>query len=272
MKKRWLTATLLASLTGSSAFADKINHVAMAQFDYIQARQGSLDTDTRQLLLTTYLEEVSHTIHPHTQASFLERAASITLAYIDLDTELPFFGDTSGSASGIDIEYVALTHMVLGVGYNRSRLKNLSRQNTHTLSLGRYLDDTSRLLLTYANARNKPVWGERSNTYTYGIEYKNVTKHLNARALTLDMKANHIDASDGNSNLLSLQAEYHFNPATSVTGGLQLVTGHERSQELSLSLLQFLTPGFALGAGFTHHDPSGQRHSNSLALRARLLF
>lgn len=275
MNKSWLLSALSLSFLSSPAFSasNDFNHIYLLQFDYSRARQGStLETDAAQMLATAYFEEVEHGDLPHSQAYFLERAGSISMGYADLDGEFPFVGSVGGEGSAIDADYVMNTHWVLGGSHARLEFDGLSEQRIHGLRLGRYLSDSSRVLLNYTNTRDESIFVPTARTHTYGIEYKNLTRRLGATALTLDLKLNHVDAPAGSSNVAIALAEYHLNLATSLTAGIELGEGHDESRKYSLGLMQFLTRGFAFGAEFTRLDPETGDHGNTLALHARFLF
>jgi hypothetical protein len=268
-------ALILGALVSGAALAqtNTVSHIGLLQTDVSRAEQGKVsETDGVLALATIYFQEVGHGDDPHSQAFFLERAASLTLGYTDFDIDLGPFA-TGGEASGLDVQYIMNTHWVVGGGYSRFEVDNFSEQDSHNVEFGRYLDDTSRVLLTYAKADNDMVFTPDTTTRTYGLEYKNVTKHPAATtAVTLDMKYNHIDASAGTSDLFGVQGEYHFTLASSVIGGVQVTTGEDEGYQYNLGALHFLTRFFAVGAEFTRKEPDTGTHTNTFAVRARLLF
>jgi hypothetical protein len=223
-------------------------------------------------LANVYFQQVAHGDELHSQAFFLERAASVTMAYADFDIDFGAFS-TGSKASALDLQYIMASHWVVGGGYSRFKVDNFSELKSHNVEFGRYLDDSSRVLLTYAREKNDLVFALDNTDRTYGLEYKNVTKHPSTTtALTFDMKYNHIDGSAGSSDLFGVQGEYHFTLASSIIGGLQVTTGNQKGQQYNLGMLHFFTRFFALGVEFTRAQPDTGPHINTVALRARLLF
>ncbi len=277
MKKLRLVATILTAACASTAYAQDstVSHVGVLQADYSRAKQGGAsEIDTTLLFATIFLQEVNHGNLPHSQAAFLERAASLSMAYADLDFESAFF-DTSGDVGGFDAQYITESHWVVGGGYSRFEIDNVSETKTRNIEVGRYLDDTSRVLLTYSEAEADPVLAflPEGETDTWGVEYKNVTVHPSmTTALTLDMKYNHIDGNAGSANLYGLQSEYHFALGTSVLAGIELTTGLGEGEKYNLGAMQYLTRFFAVGAEFTRNNPETGARTNTWAIRGRLLF
>lgn len=264
----------MALASGALAQGSSISHVGVLQADTSRARQsGVLETDTTSLFGLLFLEEVNHGDQPHSQAFFLERAASLAVAYADLDVEAALLGSTSGKVSGFDLQYITEGSLVVGGGYSRVDIDNISATTTHNVEIGYYHTDTSRFLLTYANADNDFAFLADSTTKTYGLEYKNVTVHPSmTTALTLDMKYNHVDAAAGSGNLWEVQGEYHFTLASSLLAGVQVTTGVDKGTQYNLGFMQFLTRFFAVGAEFTRKEPDSGTHTNTVAVRARMLF
>ncbi len=275
MKKTRILAAMLAGACASTAYAQdsSISHLGVLQADYSRAKTGSVsEIDTTLLFATVFLQEVNHGNLPHSQAAFLERAASLSMAYADLDVDLGFF-DTSGDVGGFDAQYITESHWVVGGGYSRFDIDGVSDMKSHNIEVGRYLDDTSRLLFTYAAADTESVFLPDNDTKTWGVEYKNVTIHPSmTTALTLDMKYNHIDDDAGSSNLYGIQGEYHFSLGSSVLAGVELTTGDDEGQKYNLGVMQYLTHFFAVGAEYTRGDPDTGPHTGTWAVRARMLF
>jgi hypothetical protein len=270
-----LSTSLAAPFLAPSVLAQStdISHNVFSQVGYAQAEQGSLsETTSKSILLTGYLKEVDHGKHPYTQAPFLERAASVTLAYVDVNSNNSFFGSSRGDVSALDVQYVTEEHWVVGGGFSRNKIEGVFEDDSTSLTVGRYLDDSSRVLLSYKDSDKALMWGDSSHTYTYGVEYKNAVINVRGSALTLDMKANRIDAPEGDSNLFSLDGEYHFTLGSSVTLGAQLVSGYDESQEYSVGLNHFVTRFFALGVEYTRHDPADKESIDTANIYTRLLF
>jgi hypothetical protein len=222
---------------------------------------------------TVFFAEVNHGDLPHSQAAFLERAANITMVWADLDVDATGLGGINGNAAYLDAQYVMESHWLVGGGHTRFELDPLTETQATNVEVGRYLDDTSRMLATFAHSETETLFQPDSTTRTWGLEYKNLTRHPTAStALTLDMKYNYIDARAGTSNLFGLQGEYHFTLASSLLAGAEFTTGEQEGHKYNLGLMHFLTPYFAVGAEFTRKRPDDQQHTNTVAIRARMLF
>jgi hypothetical protein len=281
IRRNWMTGKtrlllpLLGSLLATHATAQtSITHSGLLETDYSRARQsGVQETDTATVLATMFLEEVNHGSVPHSQAAFLERASSLTMAWADLDADFGPAGETGGDAALVDLEYIMQSHWIVGAAYSRFRLSRLSEQETHTLEFGRYLDDTSTILGTFARTEDKIALLPDSLTRTWGIEYKNLTRHPTANtSLTLDLKYQHIDASAGASNMVGAQGEYHFTLASSVVAGVEVTSGEDKGTVYSLGLTHYVTRFVAIGSEFSRDRPDRQPHTNTLKVYARLLF
>jgi hypothetical protein len=275
MNRMRIVTAMLAGICASGAYAQgsSVSHLGVLQADYSRAKQGNVsEIDTTLLFATIFLQEVNHGDLPHSQAFFLERAASLSMAYADLDVDLGF-ADTSGDFGAFDAQYITESHWVIGGGYTRFDIDRLSEVESHNVEFGRYLDDSSRLLFTYAKADTESPFLPDSRTQTYGLEYKNVTLHPSmTTALTLDMKYNHVDADTTSGNLYGLQGEYHFSLATSLLAGAEVTRGADAGEKYNLGLMQYLTRFFAVGTEFTRTNPDLGRHTSTWAVRARLLF
>lgn len=271
---RWALPLCASLLSAHAAGQSSVTHTGLIQTDYSQARQsGVQETTTAFVLGTLFLEEVHHGDVPHSQAAFLERASSLTLAWADLDLDFGSAGKVGGDAALVDAEYIMLSHWIIGASYSRVRLSELSEQDTRTLEFGRYLDDTSTILGTFGHTENRVVSVPESLTRTWGVEYKNLTRHPTANtALTLDLKYNHADASDGTSHVFGVQGEYHFTLASSLTAGVEATRGLNKGTLYSLGMTHYLTHFFALGGGISQDRLSQQQHTNALEAYARVLF
>lgn len=273
------TARLLLSLLGilscSHAMAESsISHSGVLQTEYSRAHQSGVQrTDTGIVLATLFLEEVNHGDLPHSQAAYLERASNLTLAWTELNADFGASGSARGDSALVDIQYIMPSHWIIGGGYSRFRLSGLSEQRTHNLEFGRYLDDTSSIMLTFARTKDEDPLLSDSITRKYGIEYKNVTLHPTAdTSLTINLTYNHIDASAGTSNLVGAQGEYHFTLASSVLAGVEVATGEEKGVTLSVGVSHYITHHFAIGAGYSRDQPKQQQHTDTVSAYARLLF
>ncbi len=270
-----LLLTLVGSLLAANAAAQtSISHSGLIETDYSQARQsGVQETDTTTVLATVFLSEINHGSLPHSQAAFLERASSLTMAWADLDADFGANGKTGGDAALVDVEYIMQSHWIVGAAYNRFRLSRLSEQETHTLEFGRYLDDSSTILGTFSRTEDRVAFVPDSETRTWGVEYKNITRHPTANtSLTLDLKYQHIDADAGSSNMIGAQGEYHFTLASSLVAGVDLTAGEAKGEVYTLGLTHYLTRFFAIGAQFSQDRPDQQQHTNTGTVFARLLF
>lgn len=270
-----LLLSLLGTLLAANAAAQtSISHTGLIETDYSRARQsGVQETDTATLLGTVFLTEVNHGSLPHSQAAFLERASSLTMAWADLDADFGADGRTGGDAALVDFQYIMKTHWIIGAAYNRFRLSRLSEQETRTLEFGRYLDDTSTIMGTFGFTEDTIAFVPDSHTRTWGVEYKNLTRHPTANtSLTLDLKYQHIDAHVGTSNMLGAQGEYHFTLASSLVAGVDVTRGEAEGEVYTLGLTHYITRFFALGSAFSQDRPEQQQHINTVTVFARLLF
>jgi hypothetical protein len=273
---RCLLSLLVSLLAAKAGAQSSVSHIGIIETDYSQARQsGVQEIDTETVVAILFLTEVNHGSLPHSQAAFLERASSLTIAWADLDADFGADGETGGDAALVDAEYINLSHWLVGAAYSRFRLSRLSEQKTYTLEFGRYLDDTSTIIGTYGFTEDRVAFVPDSHTRTWGIEYKNVIRHpTKTSSLTLDFKYQHINASAGTSNMISARGEYHFTFATSIVAEVDLTSGEAKEEVYTLGLTHYLSPFFAVGSEFSQNRPHQhqQQHTNTLKVYARLLF
>lgn len=270
-----LLLLLLGSLISAHAVAQSsITHNGLLELDYSLARQSGIqETDTVTLLATVFLEEIDHSNAPPNQAAFLQRASSLTVSWSDLDADFGSLGSAGGEVAFLDLQYIMASHWIVGGGFSKFRLSTLAKQATHTLEFGRYLNDTSTILATFARTEDRTSLLPASDARTRGLEYKSVARHPTANtSLTLDLKYNHVDANAGNSNILGVQGEYHFTLASSVLAGAEITNGEGKGQKYNLGLTHYTTRSFAIGGGFSHDRLDQQQDINAIEVYARLLF
>jgi len=250
-----------------------IKHGGFVEGGHTGVSQGRSDTDGFYGVASYYFQEVRHGALPHSQAAFLERASSVTLAAGDLSGNYPFIGRRGVDVRAIDLEYINTSHWILGASYKSLEVDSVSETDTTAIRLGRYLGDASRILVSVSDADTTNVLtGEESDSKLYGLEYKNVTVMVDGQAITLDMKYNHQDSDLGNSNQLSLGGEYHFSLATSVTLQANHSWGQLDGEGYAFGLNHYLTPFFALGANYSKGNTTRQPTSHTVSTYFRLLF
>ena len=233
---------------------------------------GSSDIDGIYGAFTFYVQEVSHGQRPHTQAAYLEEASSITFAIGDLVGDYPYFGKKDGEMEVLDVQFTSSEHWVFGGTYSKLKIDELYDQSTRELTFGRYFSEGSRLLFTAGDMKTESIAGTEQRANTYGLEIKNVNVRVDATALTLEAKYRHIDADAGPDDQISLQGEYHFNLATSVTAQFDHYWGSSAGSQYTLSFNQFFTKFFSVGAKYSLTESDRGDDTKTITAYARLIF
>lgn len=275
MTRTYITFAGLALLYGSGQlFAQDLveSHNYFFEAGGTHIDSGASNTDGIYGAATLYTQEVSHGLRPHTQAAYLEEASSITVVYGDLIGKYPYFGKKDGEMEVLDFQYTTSDHWVFGGTYNKLKIDDLYDQSTRELTFGRYFSEGSRLLFTAGEMKTDALGGAEQRANTYGVEIKNVNVRVDATALTLEAKYRHIDADAGPDDQISLQGEYHFNLATSVTAQFDHYWGSSAGSQYTLSFNQFFTKFFAVGAKYSLTESDRTDDTKSFTAYARLLF
>lgn len=128
--KRWLLSLLGTLLAANAVAQTSISHTGLIEADYSQARQsGVQETDTGTVLATVFLAEVNHGSLPHSQAAFLERASSLTMAWADLDAD---FG-AEGEVYTLGLTHYITRFFALGSVFSQDRPEQQQHINTVTV-------------------------------------------------------------------------------------------------------------------------------------------
>lgn len=263
---------LMVIPTTAVAQQSTINHTAFIEAGHTRFSQTGADTDGFYSVGTVYLEQVGHGSLPHNQASFLERASSVVLAYGDLIGDYAFVGKRSVDIRSVDLQYISKSHWIFGAGYNNFEIDTLSDTTRRTLTLGRYLSDSSRFLVTAGVTDAESAFVDTSDAKTFSLEYKNVTLRVDNTAVTFDMKYNHSDSDAGNSDEVSVHGEYHLSLATSISAEGSRTWGQASGKGLGIGLNHYFTPFLALGVKHARSDPDQQADGKTFSAFVRLLF
>ncbi|MDZ7685470.1 MAG: hypothetical protein U5O39_11100 [Gammaproteobacteria bacterium] len=271
MKRVWMLFLLLLPPFAQGQNSS-VDHKAFLEGGHTRISQGGVDTNGWYGAGTLYFEEVSHGAQPHNQAAFLERAASMTVAYGNLAGDYPFLGRRDGDVEAVELQYITESHWVLGAGYNQLEIDALVDRRTRTLTLGRYLGDASRVLVSVGDADTSSIVGGESSDTTYSLEYKNVNVRMDGTAVTLDMKYDYMNGDGGSSNQVSVSGEYHVSLATSLTAEIDHTWGEASGTGYEIGVNQFFTRYFALGAKYSRNDPDAGTNTDTVTVFARVLF
>lgn len=274
MKTTTTYAAFTLALISTPVFAQGIteSHNYFLEAGGTSLDSGPSDTDGIYGAFTFYGQKVSHGQRPHTQAAYLEEASSISFATGDLVGEYPYFGKKDGEMKVLDVQYTSSEHWVFGGTYSKLKIDDLYDQSTRELTFGRYFSEGSRLLFTAGDMKTESIGSTEQRANTYGIELKNVNVRLDETALTLEAKYRHIDADAGPDDQISIQGEYHFNFATSVTAQFDHYWGSSAGSQYTLSFNQFFTKFFAVGARYSLTEADRGEDTKAVTAYARLLF
>ena len=233
------------------------------------ARQLAFDNKTLGGNISIFLDNIDPNDGPLAELSFLQKASGVSIGYASNDftnavyTFADFPPDNLGDFGDLDVTSIGLLFVtsqdfILLAEYDREdqsivapgfEMLETGTDNTQSLGLGKYLDDSTTVILGYSAV-------DKADVDTVGLTWHQLRKSAEgAYRWGYDMELSYIDSSDDSGYGVALGATYYVSPYLGVSGGIDFEkTDVTDATMFIISADYFINQRIAFGLNYCRSD------------------